>query len=418
MPENKDILYVAYHYPPILGSSGVHRTLAFTRHLSENGWQVRILTSSLKAYRNWSPEQQAFIPKGTKVIRAFAREAARHFSWKGKYWGAMALPDNWQSWIVGGVVSGLWTILKRKPGVIVSTYPIASAHFIGYFLHKLTGVPWVADLRDPMAQADYPSDKRLRKWFKWIEAKIIKHCRYAIVTAPGAKEFYMQQYPETSNDFWQVLPNGFDSKIFDELTSEVQDKQSEKGENHKITLLHSGVIYPSERDPRHFFKAIAELIEENEISVDNFEVRLRATGNDNLFAPQLKTLGIDSVVKLLPTVPYKQALSEMFEVDALLLLQAANCDYQIPAKAYEYIRVQKPVLGLTSIAGDTGKLLSRVGIAEIAELDNMEHIKAAIMAIVKKVQSHEQPEIDPELVSSYSRQHQAIQLEELLLGIE
>ena len=102
MPSNfssPSILYVAFHYPPVLGSSGVHRTLAFTRHLGERGWEVRILTASLKAYRKWSEEQFSFIPENVEIIRAFARDVTCHFSWRGKYFSLMAMPDYWQSWI-------------------------------------------------------------------------------------------------------------------------------------------------------------------------------------------------------------------------------------------------------------------------------------------------------------------------------
>ena len=184
------VLYIAFHYPPILGSSGVHRTLAFTRHLDSSGWQVRVLAPSLKAYENWSEDQFSFIPDNVQVIRAFARDVSRHFSWRGKYLMRMALPDNWQSWIVGGVISGLVSIIRNKPDVIVSTYPIASAHIIAYFLHKLTGVPWVSDLRDPMAQINYPIEPGRKGVFEWIERKIVKHCSFAVVTAPGAQVLY------------------------------------------------------------------------------------------------------------------------------------------------------------------------------------------------------------------------------------
>ena len=46
----------------------------------------------------------------------------------------------------------------------------------------------------------------------------------------------------------------------------------------------------------------------------------------------------------------------------LLLLQASNCNDQVPAKAYEYLRCHRPVLALTDPAGDTAELLrSRAG---------------------------------------------------------
>lgn len=408
--KQRSIVYIAYHYPPVVGSSGVHRTVAFTRHLASQNWSVRVLTASLKAYINWSEEQFSFIPENVSVIRAFARDVSRHFSWRNKYLGIMALPDNWQSWIPGGVIAGLWSFIKQKPDIIVSTYPIASAHIIGYFLHKLTGVPWVADLRDPMAQVDYPTDQRKKRWFKWIERKIVKHCEFAMVTAPGAKALYEERFADTDKDFWKVVPNGYDEAIF----SKVPNDNTGAEQSRPFTLLHSGVIYPTERDPSQLFGALSHLKTAGDISGKNFRILLRATGHDDLFRKQIDELDIADIVELAPTVPYKKALKEMFEVDALLLLQAESCNYQIPAKAYEYIRVGKPVLALTPREGDTGSLLEGAGVAEIAPLDQQEAIINAIRAFLAKCRAGEFTFPEQEKLASYSRQYHAATVEKLL----
>lgn len=409
LKKNKNILYVAYHFPPILGSSGVHRTLAFTRYLQEQGWQTRVLTSSLTAYDHWEEEQLKFIPEKVKVIRAFARNTAKHFSFKGKYISWMALPDNWQSWIIGGLISGLKQIYLQRPDIIVSTYPIASAHIIAYLLHKVTGIPWIADFRDPMAQADYPSEIRKKRVFEWIEKKTVKHCKHVILTAPGAIKFYKKKFPQVEPDFWQLIPNGFDQTFFDSVEVAPATEKSSK-----ITLLHSGVIYPWERDPSALFLAIAELKQKGLLLEDNFQLLLRATGHDQLYQEKLAALQITDVVKLKPPIPYKSALKEMLEVDGLLLLQADNCDYQIPAKAYEYIRAQKPILALTSESGDTGQLLKSMGLACITPLDDKEKIKLALVDYLNKLENNDFSHLSETEMFRYSRQFHAIAFEKLL----
>lgn len=406
--DNNSVLYIAFHYPPIIGSSGVHRTLAFTRYLNEHNWDTTVLTSSLKAYEMWSKEQFDFIPKGVKVIRAFGRSTAKDLSFKGKYLSWMALPDNWQSWIFGGVISGFIAIKKNRPKVIVSTYPIASAHIIAYILHKLTDVPWVADLRDPMAQENYPSDPRKKKIFHWIERKIIKHCKNAIVTTSGTLQLYRERFPAVPSSFWQLVSNGYDKKMFNELTI------SEKVEKDKITLLHSGLIYPSERDPLPLFQALARLKEQGKINTQKFELRLRATGHDAVYAPILEELNISDIVTLQPAVPFKQALDEMVSVDCLLLLQAANCDYQIPAKAYEYLKANKPVLALTTKEGDTGQLMARSPKTTIARLDDEREIFTALSTFIEEVKFGDYESLSEAEIESYSRQSQANIFEEIL----
>jgi hypothetical protein len=41
---------LAFHYPPYFGSSGILRTLKFSKFLPENGWQCTVLTASPRAY--------------------------------------------------------------------------------------------------------------------------------------------------------------------------------------------------------------------------------------------------------------------------------------------------------------------------------------------------------------------------------
>ena len=199
----------------------------------------------------------------------------------------------------------------------MSTYPIASAHVIAYLLHKVTGIPWVADFRDPMAQDDYPTEERKKKIYEWIENKAVKHCENIILTAPGAVEFYQNKFPQVDKNFWQLVPNGFDEHIFSGIEASSVEINAEK--NKKITLLHSGVIYPSERDPSDLFQAISELKQEQKIDRDNFKLILRATGHDDQYKIKLTALNIADVVNLEPPIPYKEALQEMLSVDGLLL---------------------------------------------------------------------------------------------------
>jgi len=147
---------IAYHFPPLAGSSGVQRTLRFVQHLPALGWQPLVLTASPHAYQKTSDDLLAEVPPGTVVRRAFALDTARHLAIAGRYIGWMARPDRWISWKLDAVRQGRKLIEEFKPDIIWSTYLIATAHVIAAALHKHSSTPWVADFRDPMAQVDYP----------------------------------------------------------------------------------------------------------------------------------------------------------------------------------------------------------------------------------------------------------------------
>jgi hypothetical protein len=45
-------------------------------------------------------------------------------------------------------------VRRHRPAVIWTTFPIPTAHRIGYWLQRLMGLPWVADFRDSMTEEE------------------------------------------------------------------------------------------------------------------------------------------------------------------------------------------------------------------------------------------------------------------------
>ena len=141
------LLLIAFHFPPIQGSTGVTRTLAFAKYLRDCGWEVTVLTAHPRAYPESRAENLAIIPPHVRVERAAAFDTRRHLSLAGKYPLALAVPDRWQSWIAGGFLRARRVIRQWRPDVIMCTYPIASAHYLGHLVHKWSGLPWGAAFR-------------------------------------------------------------------------------------------------------------------------------------------------------------------------------------------------------------------------------------------------------------------------------
>lgn len=370
-PRMKRVLMVAFHFPPYAGSSGVQRALRFVQHLPEFGWQATVLSADARAYESTSDELLAAIPAHTTVERAFALDAAKHFSICGRYLGITAVPDRWSTWRFAAVRSGARLIEQWRPDVIWSTYPIPTAHVIARALHVRTGLPWIAEFRDPMAQNGYPADRTLWKSFKRIEERTFKNAHFDVFTTSGAAHMYAQRYPGAAQRI-RVIENGFDEDSFSGL--EHRGCRLAPLANGAITLLHSGVVYPSERDPTHFFRALRLLADAGRITPRTLRVRFRATAHDELLRPQLRQYGVSEFIDLLPAIPYCEALLEMLRADGLLLLQGADCNEQIPAKLYEYLRAGRPVVGLTSPQGSTARTLRAAGLDMIAALDSVDDI--------------------------------------------
>ncbi|MFP5401357.1 MAG: glycosyltransferase [Gammaproteobacteria bacterium] len=373
----KRLLMVAFHFPPLAGSSGIQRTLRFARYLPDNGWEPVVLTAHPRAYERTSGDQMQDIAPSLRVVRAQAWDTARHFAFGGRYIGALARPDRWLSWKYDAIRQGMRLIRELRPAAIWSTYPIATAHLIGLALHQRSGLPWIADFRDPMAQAGYPADRATWKQFKSIETQAADYAAAMVFTTPGACDEYRQRYPQAAARI-HLIENGYDEAPFRAIVPDAAPLVP-----GRLTLLHSGIVYPSERDPRPLFDALAELKATAPELAARLHVRLRACAHEAFVNEELARRDIADLVEPLPPIPYREALEEMCRADALLVMQAANCNAQIPAKLYEYFRAGRPLIGLTDPAGDTARTLQAAGVSAIAPLDDSAAIQELLLRYMK-----------------------------------
>lgn len=404
-------LLIAFHFPPFGFSSGIHRTLKNVQYLPEFGWEPLVLTATPRAYESVRPDGLAEIPPATVVRRAFCLDTARHLAIGGRYMRIMAMPDRWISWWFGGVLAGLDLIRRHKPAVIWSTFPIATAQLIGLTLHRLTGVPWIADVRDSMTEGDYPRDPMQRRVFGWVEKQCLRQADAVVFTTAGAARMHAERYPDVPQSRIRVIENGYDEETFHKAATR---PAATGGGDGRAVLVHSGILYPEERDPTEFFAALSMLKEAGSIDASNVRIVLRATGHDAVHAASLERFGIADLVELAPQVPYAQALREMLEADGLLIFQAANCNNQIPAKIYEYFRAGRPIFALTDAVGDTATLLRSVGIDTISPLDDRGRIAAALLQFLSKLRSGAAPAVARDTAALHSRRARARELAALM----
>lgn len=402
----KRVLMVAFHYPPLRGSSGIQRTLKFSKYLPEFGWEPIVLTAHQRAYSSLGNDQINEISKQISY-RAFALDTSRHLSFKGRYPGFLSLPDRWVSWWLGAVPLGLYLIKKYQPDIIWSTYPIATAHLIGHSLSRLTGIPWVSDFRDPMVDEVYPFDPLTRRTHLWIERKAVNRSSRIVLTTPGAVKDFEKRFPQIPASRFCLIENGYDEESFATAEAIITRKQSE---SKQIVLVHSGIIYPSERDPIPLFGALADLSQQGLISPAGLKIILRATAHDSYLLELIDQYGIGEIVFLAPPVSYQEALSEMLTADGLLILQASNCNNQIPAKLYECLRARRPILALTDPVGDTAAALINLGIDTIAPLDSKDGIMQKLLYFLTLIRENNAPIVSIEKVMKNSRRSKSKEL--------
>lgn len=416
------VVLIAFHFPPLHGSSGLQRPLALARYLHEHNWQPAVLTARPQAYESVDLASVGTIPPEVLVVRVAALDAARHLSICGWYPGWLGIPDRWITWFMGAVPAGLALIRRVRPKLIWSTYPLATAHLIGYALHRLSGVPWVADFRDPMVeQLDgewFPGNPRLRGARLWVERLVARHAAAVTFCTESARRIYIERHLDRkAGQVVEVVANGFDPEPFAAVEKEMVAAPSSHSAGRKITLVHSGTLYPGpDRDPGAFFQALCGLRARGVLPA-NLQVILRATAFDQVYQPVIDDLGLAGVVQLAPAVNYRAALREMLDADGLLLFQGRTSNPAVPAKVYEYLRAQRPILALADAAGETAALLQRAGTARLLPIDEVAAIETGLEAFLKGIAAGSESVLSPREAEQFSRRHRVAEFATLFTRV-
>lgn len=420
----KRVLLIAFHFPPLNSSSGLQRPLSLARYLHRHDWEPAVLTASTRAYESIDPRSVSVLPEGLEIVRAPAFDAARHFAVRGWYPGRLGIPDRWGSWLLGAVPAGLALIRRFRPDVIWTTYPLATAHRIGLALHRATGLPWVADFRDPMVEQVagewFPGDPRLRAARLRIEQSVARRATVATFCTDTARRIYLERHagslPAGAGDHVaEVIANGFDPEPF--AAVEAERAASGAPPARGPTLVHSGTLYPGpDRDPGAFFAALRALRANGQLP-PGLRVILRATSFDATYRPLIAELGLTDVVELAPAVGYRAALREMLDADGLLLFQGHTSNPAVPAKVYEYLRARRPILALADAQGETAALLRRAGVGTLVPIDDAPRIETGLADFFRQIAAGTGTVLSLADADAYSRLHRVAEFATLFTRV-
>ena len=250
------------------------------------------------------------------------------------------------SWFVPAYLYGARLIRTRKPEIIYSTGGANSAHLAGYLLARKFGLPWIAEIHDPMVVAG-PGNKRMSERFAaWLEGRI---CRYADVPfwfVESARDRARQRHPEMG-ERGRVLIPGADRPGFAKVPYQ---------RGREMVVGHFGSLSPT-RNLESFIGAMRTLVGTRPEMRDMVRLEIYGSGADAVSSAAISRFPAPDMIRQfgrLENDPVtgesgrEQVLKRMNTVDCLLLLHGTDvfCEEYIPSKFYEYLWPQRPILGL------------------------------------------------------------------------
>lgn len=395
----KHVLMIAFHFPPVAMGSGHLRPLGFVRHLPDLGWEPMVLSVNASALPRADAKNIKLIPDECRVYRALALDVQRHLSIRGRYPGFLAQPDRWSTWWIAAVLQGLWLIRRHRIDAIWSTYPIMTAHCIADTLSRMSGLPWIADFRDPVASSVETGNPFSVASQRRCEQRVLARANRVVFTTTGAMHRYAEQYPQVFREGrMAVVANGYDETAFAGLPA-----TTDRHPRSPMRLVHSGILYPDGRNPLPFFTALANLRAAGTLTENDVSIVLRASGSEPSYAEEIRRCGLENMITLAPPVSNHEALLEQADADALLLFQGSKFDHQIPAKVYEYLRIGRPIFALVGNGGDTETLLRDTGGAKLVALDDVPGIERGLVEFIGALRDRRAPVAKETVVHGYSR---------------
>ncbi len=425
----KKVLIISYYFPPS-GGPGVQRVLKFVKYLREFGWEPFILTVENGAFPNIDESLVDEIPKDIHIVRT---RTINPFGMYAKFSGVQQskaasvgliteqkitfrekigrwiranifIPDARVGWYPYAIRTGKRYIRENNIDVILSSGPPHSVHLTGLKLSRKTGIPWIADFRDPWTDISFFNDlpmlgfvQRLHNRF---ERKVLQRASAVTVVSPSWKELLKSK---TANRY-DVIYNGYDEDDFKDLKIR---------ETEKFIISYVGNLYGS-RDPEKFWEALNHLINEKRLS--NINVRLIGNVDATVLASISKN-GLDEFVSIIPYLQYKEALARMAESSLLLLLieQWDAAAGMIPGKLYEYLAVKRPVLGIGPPHGDAAQILDECNAGKMFTWKDRDAISLFIENSYKQWRESGNIRVkNSTTVQTFSRKNQTAKLAELL----
>ncbi len=351
----RTLLLFAYYFPPT-NESGAKRPFRFVRYLQRHGYRTQVVTASPQPPGSpWKDAREA--PDGTAP------------DWKTR-WGALAcaavqrvIPYNDQlPWVAHAVAQAERIVLETRPAAILSTSPPVACHLAAMAMKRKYGLPWVADLRDPVYNNPHRVRLLSRPYDAAVEQMIVRYADLLIANTDSATEDLRRRYPRMAHKI-HLIWNGYDPE--DPLEPRPIPPRDVK------LLLHAGSIYAG-RHPGAVLESLKRLIDGGRLDPAKFRIRLIGWLDlsqpwiSGATAAALQELGCLEYVPEM--VPEPQAIREMAEADYLLLLDGNDSGkgLQVPAKLFQYMRIGRPILASTAKDSPSERILAHGGIPYVA----------------------------------------------------
>ena len=376
----KRVLIISYYWPPT-GGSGVQRWVKFAKYLPSEGWQPVVYTPENPEQLAVDASLEAEVPAEAEVLKTriiepyelykkvlrrsgHSKEAVevnpvnaqnKSLLQKMAMWvrGNLFRPDPRCLWI-GPSVRYLKKYLAEHPvDLIVSTGPPQSMHMIGLRLARETGLPWIADFRDPWTKIFYfkhlQMTRATEKWHQKMERKVLDEATAVVAVSP----LVQQEFQAMTNTPVELITNGFDDCEFHAEPFAT----AYGGPAMDFCITHTG-LFAADGNPTVLWDVLSEKCKADAGFRKHLKIKLIGKTDEQILKA-ICDAGLEENLMNMGYLEHARAIDEQRKASLLILPLRKEPEYKavLPGKLFEYLASWRPVLGIGQTDGAMAMIL-------------------------------------------------------------
>ena len=366
------LLFLAYSFPPATAVACV-RAWNIATHLARLGWDVTVVTLDPSIRRDVGDPEKVV----TELDRTGIKQILTGHRWRFLWADGLKCWNQSLGWLTGGVcrILARYVGIDRHIGWIkeaeracsklspsdVDVILVSGSPFVAFRLAKQlsdrTGRPYVLDYRDPWTGNPHagrpPRSATIRE-----EASLLQGCAAVTVVSPSWGADLDQRYGVGAK--LHVVTNGYDPNEMAAV------KPHDFGH---CAIVYTGNFYPPRRVISPFLTALQYLKEYS--GKANAEWYFHYYGGEgNHVREQAAQLDLNDRIVLHGKVPRHEVLSAVKGASLAVVIvsieEQASSDMagMVPAKIYEAIGLETPVLLIAPNGSDATKVTASTGLVK------------------------------------------------------
>ena len=397
----KRVLIISYYWPPT-GGSGVQRWVKFAKYLPSEGWQPVIYTPENPEQLAVDASLEAEVPAEAEVLKrrivepyelykkvlrrsGHSKEAVevnpvnaqnKSMLQKMAMWvrGNLFRPDPRCLWI-GPSVRYLKKYLAEHPvDLIVSTGPPQSMHMIGLRLSQETGLPWIADFRDPWTKIFYfkhlQMTRATERWHKKMERKVLDGATAVVAVSP----LVQQEFQAMTKTPVELITNGFDDCEFNAEPFAM----AYGGPAMDFCIAHTG-LFAADGNPTVLWDVLSEKSKEDAEFRKHLKIKLIGKTDEQILNA-IRDAGLEANLMNMGYLEHARAIDEQRKASLLILPLRKEPEYKavLPGKLFEYLASWRPVLGIGQTDGAMSMILQDAKAGIVLDWDDKDSMRRYI----------------------------------------